>query len=452
VTPQQSRLAFAVLAGISFVVLVALGLGMTFFADEWAFIEARALSDPSTWFTPHNEHWSTVPVVVYRALVETVGTGSYVPYQVLLVALHLGVAAVTYLLVERRSGAWLGLGAGAIILFYGSGFENLYWGFQIGLVASVLLGLLALRLTDGPEDPARAAAVAGLLLLSMASQGIGLVMAVAVGLEWALDRRWRPWFPLLAIPALAYLAWYVGFGNSGIASHRDPFTVEALLDVPAFVALGLANAISSVTGLAGPLAPIGAAVLALLVARSTGADRSTSRAVSLLVAIVVMYALIGLVRADVVEGQANYTRYTYVAGVLLLVAISSSVGRPEIPQPTHRLRVVVLGSFGAWFALAMALNVALLLGGRELFQQRAAMTRALVTVALDPDPPIGAQLERSLVLVPSAASTRDIARRYGDPRSDHLVPWAVRRIPEAVLREAERRLVEGAPVPVTGSD
>ena len=79
-TPFVARRIFAVLALTSFVVILWLGLGMTFFADEWSFIEARSLGDPATWWRPHNEHWWTLPILLYRLMVETIGIGSYVPY------------------------------------------------------------------------------------------------------------------------------------------------------------------------------------------------------------------------------------------------------------------------------------------------------------------------------------------------------------------------------------
>ncbi len=40
-----------------------------------------------------------------------------------------------------------------------------------------------------------------------------------------------------------------------------------------------------------------------------------------------------------------------------------------------------------------------------------------------------------------------IAAAYGDPRTDRLVPWAVRPIPVEIATEAKRRLIEGAPIP-----
>jgi hypothetical protein len=89
----------------------------------------------------------------------------------------------------------------------------------------------------------------------------------------------------------------------------------------------------------------------------------------------------------------------------------------------------------------------LLVLGRDLFLDRADMTRALETVALAPDRPADIDMDRSLVLVPSPRSLEAIKAAYGDPRTDLLVPWAVRPIPAPILAEAQRRLVEGAPIP-----
>src|ERR1700675_1991519 len=95
---------FVLAAAVAGPILLWLGAGLTFFSDEWAFIEKRSLGDPSTWFPPHNEHWSTVPVLFYRALVETVGLGSYTPYLALLIALHVLVAGLVFVLVRRSCG------------------------------------------------------------------------------------------------------------------------------------------------------------------------------------------------------------------------------------------------------------------------------------------------------------------------------------------------------------
>lgn len=443
--PDPGRL-FIAAAALTAPLLLWLGAGLTFFSDEWALIESRSLGDPTTWFTPHNEHWYTIPILVYRALVETVGLGSYLPYLAVLIGLHILVATLVYVLVRRSSGRWPALATGVVVLLFGSGFENLYWGFQIGFVGSVALGLVAMLVSDGQPGARRAILVALLLLASLATSGIGIVMSVAVGIEWLLEPRWRRWIPTLAIPAGTYAGWYLTIGRVGISTHRDPFTLSALLDVPSFVVRGVGNAVGSVTGLPWEIGfVVGLVAVAYGVRRISHGDLAP-RAVGILGAVVVQYALTGLVRAQLFEGIVSYTRYTYVTGIICLVGIWALIG--PVRLPAARLpRLVGLAAFAGWLTYTLVLNVLLLLGGRGLFLDRADMTRALVIVALDPSPPPDAQLDQSLVLVPSADSLKQIVSRYGDPSTDALVPWAVRPIPPDLVAEARRRLIEGAPVP-----
>jgi hypothetical protein len=446
VSAPVTRRLFAVIAVVSFVVVIGLGLGMTFFSDEWAFLTDRSLLDPSTWWPPHNEHWTTLPVIVYRLMVETIGIGSYVPYLVVVALLHLLVASLVYLVLERSTGPLIALLGGSIVLFFGSGFENLYWGFQTEFVASVALGLAAMLATDREATIGRAFAVAVLLLGSLACSGIGIPMSVAVGLEWLMTARWRRFVPVLAIPAATYAVWFLTAGRAGLETFRDPLTAAALLDVPGSVVRGLSNAVGSVTGLPG----LKEIALVVTIAGATWWSwrrrRVPIRAVAILAAVTLQYALTGAVRAHLFEGIIDYTRYTYVSGILALVALGDVIGPVDLPRTGAR-RLVAVGVVAGWVALALTVNIGLLVLGRQIFLDRADMTRALVTVALDPARPPGVDLERSLVLVPSPARLEPIVGAYGDPRSDVLAPWAVRPIPPDILAEARRRLIEGAPIP-----
>lgn len=444
-TTVTARRIFVLLAVISFFVLVRLGFGMTFFSDEWAFIESRSLGDPGTWLPPHNEHWTTLAILPYRLMVETIGLGSYVPYLAVLAGMHIVVSALVYRLLERSSGPLFALLGSMIVLVFGSGFEDLYWGFQTEFVQAVAFGLAALVVTDGPATMRRGFIVAALLMAALASSGIGIAMSIAVGVEWLLVPRWRRYVPILAIPAGLFLIWFVLFGRLGVETFRDPITVAAFLDVPRSVVRGLSNAFGSVAGLPGVgILPL----IAFLIAGAVAAWRRKlpPRPVAIVLAITVQYALTGLVRAQLFEGIIDYSRYTYVSGILALVAAGALIGVVELPAAGRR-RLVAIAVLGAWMAFALVANVGLLVLGRDLFLDRADMTRALVTVALAPNRPADVDMDRSLVLVPSPRSLEAIVAAYGDPRRDSLVTWAVRPIPAAILTEARRRLIEGAPIP-----
>ena len=124
-----------------------------FFGDEWDFLVRRGLayppaSDRSIWY-PHNEHWSTLPILLWRGLYSVFHLGSYWPY---LVPLFLAQAGVMHLAWRmcRRNGVdpWIATAAVALLGFLGAGAEDLASAFQFTFVASVLFGYAAFDLLD----------------------------------------------------------------------------------------------------------------------------------------------------------------------------------------------------------------------------------------------------------------------------------------------------------------
>ena len=97
-------------------------------------------------------------MLVYRALWWVFGLHSYRPYQVVIVLLHLG-AALLVRMVMRRVGVrpWTATIVACILVFFGSGYQNIVFPFQMTLVGSLVFGLVHLLLAthDGPARSAR---------------------------------------------------------------------------------------------------------------------------------------------------------------------------------------------------------------------------------------------------------------------------------------------------------
>ncbi len=441
--PAVVGLAVALVVGLPF--LLWMGRGMTFFSDEWAFIESRSLGDPGTWLPPHNEHWSTLPVLLYRGLVETVGLGSYVPYLAIVIALHGLVVGLVFAILRRQSGPIVALAAAVLLLAFGSGFENLYWGFQTGFVGTVAAGLAALIAFERDDAFGRWTA-ASLLVVGLATAGVALAFVAPIGVETLVRRRVRRMILPLAVPIGIYGAWFLGFGRYAVTT-RSPLTVDALLDVPRSVGTGFGNAAGALTGVGpalGVVVALGIAAWALV--RLGRERRLPARFLGCAAGIATLYGLIGLTRAHQFAGIIDYTRYTYVGAILLLVGLSAFAGRVEVPAP-GRPRLAFVAAAGGLLAVALVFNLRLLADGRELFLGRAAMTRALVTVGLERPLPAPTDPDRTLVLVPSPASLGRIVAAHGSPLGDSIAPDAVEPIPPDVLAEARRRLIEGAEVP-----
>jgi hypothetical protein len=437
--PDRADAVVGLASLASFVLLVWLGRGLTFFADEWEVIENRPIG-LETFFRPFNEHWLGVTTLVHRALVETIGLGTYVPYLALVAALHVAVAVLVYAVARRLTHPPIAAATAIVVLFFGSGFENLFWGMQIGFVGAVALGLGAYLVLDGEHRRDRAVVATVLLTIAVATSGFGLFMLAFVGLDVLLDRRrWRL-LPAVIVPSVVWLTWYLVIGRTGVGTHGDPFTVEHALAVPGFVLRGMGSAFGGATGV-GPVLGI---VVAAAVAAWTGwlalARHEDRRpALAAFGAIIAMYGLLALVRSQLEDVDASqYARYTYLSGILVLLALAGLVGRPAIPA-TGRRRLAAFGAGAAVFAISLAWNGALLVAGRELFADRADLTRAFIELGLERPLPDGVDPDLSLILVPAPNVLPGVLARFGSPLDDALARDAVRPIPDEARREALRR-------------
>lgn len=318
---------FLGLLAISAVLFAVEGRRQWFFQDEWVFLSGRDGGSLHGLFDPHNEHWTTLPVLAYRALWNVVGVHTYKPYQAMSIGLHLVVATLLVILMRRRLGIspWVATVAGAVFLFYGSGSENVVWAFQISFTGAIAFGVANLLIADHP-NPSTRRRVAGLAcgLAALMCSGIGLIMAGVVGLALLASRGWRAaaWNtgPILAV----YLAWRLTFVNysSGLSTDVDL--------VVSFSANGLDNAVR-LLGQSGLIVLLQLAVavtgLAIVVKRAHGRPghlrRQLAIPAALLVGVVAFFAVTGVSRVEQLGVEfATRSRYAYVAVALLLPVIA----------------------------------------------------------------------------------------------------------------------------------
>jgi hypothetical protein len=411
------------------VTLLWLGRGLTFFADEWAVIADRSITLDS-FLQPFNEHWLGVTTVAYRLMLGAFGLSSYMPYLAVLAALHLVVVAEVYVLARRASSPWLGALAAIVVAFFGSGFENLFWAMQIGFVGSVGLGLGALIALDRRPGPRRVAGATALLTVGMMTSGFGIFMLVLVGLDLLFDGRRRRLVLALFVPAVIYLGWYLVFGRTGLATARDPFTLDAFLSVPGFVIDGVGTAFGSAVGVGPILGRIGAVALAVgILVQVVRGGSVPSRALACFAAIVVQYAILGLLRAQLFDGAAEYSRYAYLSGIMAILGLASLIGPRTIPA-TGPARLAALTAATLVATMAILWNAWLLKDGSELFAGRADNTRAQFTVITGDLGP-GVDPDQVVLLDRTVTRLREVVAEYGSPLSDSLAGDAVRPVSQA---------------------
>lgn len=150
----------------------------------------------------------------------------------------------------RRMGVspWVATATAAILLFYGSGAENVVWAFQITFTGAIALGLAHLLLADD-EAPGPRRVLGGWAcgIGALMCSGVGLIMAVVVGLAVLLRHGWRAAFRSTAPVGVVYGAWYLAYGRDVL---RQPGVGAGL--VLDFVLTGIRRATVTV-GQHGPL-------------------------------------------------------------------------------------------------------------------------------------------------------------------------------------------------------
>jgi hypothetical protein len=249
------------------------GRHIAFQNDEWDWLLHRRGHSLGVFLRPHNEHLSAIPIFVYKLFFQLFGATSTFPFRLLDAALVATSAGLVFAFVSRRIGSWVALAPAAILLFFGPGWNDLLWGFQIGYTASLAAGLGVFFALDR-RDKAGDLLACVLLMVSLACSSVGLTVLVGALVELSLrsrrEGRQRLW--IVGLPVLLYALWYVGYGVSSVKLSR-------VTSIPLYDFQGLAAVAGSLTGLASPQAA----------AYDVSLDPGTTIAVVLLIGFVVRF-------------------------------------------------------------------------------------------------------------------------------------------------------------------
>jgi hypothetical protein len=285
----------------------------TFFFDEWAFVFDRRHGGLLTVLEPHNGHLSLVPVAVFRLMFALFGLDHYRPYRVVGLLVHLLVATMVALYVRRRLGEVASVGAGVLVLLLGSGWQNIFWPFQIGYMGSVAGAIAAWLLLDRNDRRGDLGAAAALLLSVMCS-GLGIAIVVGTAVRLAAERRWHCGLTTTAPVVAVYAMWYAFFGESQGSAENVPRVLRFVVDSAAFSTAGLWGR-DSLWGRVAIGVLMGFA-LGLVVVRRPLSPSIVAPAV----AVVVNWTLTAYSRADEVTPDAS--RYVYVGAVFLILVVA----------------------------------------------------------------------------------------------------------------------------------
>jgi hypothetical protein len=319
-----------------FVVLVLACRGQWFFGDEWDFILFRGLHHPARGLLrPHNEHWSTLPILWYRALFSIVGLKSYWPYLASLFALHLAAVHALWRIARRVGVSPLLATAGAgVFALFGWGSENLLWAFQIGFVSSLAAGLFLMLALDDRGSWRRVAAVAIGAIVSLLLSGISVVMVVALGIG-ALGRwGWRKAAAVTAPAAVTYLLWLQGPGGAGL--DQRSVNSHGWRDLGPYLWGGFRATFGEPLHSRTAGGVVALLLATVFVARLRWTWRRAPEVVALATAAILMYAVISQGRGAIQPPDVSRYRYLAIALVLpfILLSVSALAVRSRLVEVT----------------------------------------------------------------------------------------------------------------------
>ncbi len=435
---------FGVLVVASGALLLVLGSKLTFLLDDWEFLLARQSWSAHAILSPHGEHITVLPILIYKTLFETVGMSSALPYRVVSTAAFLIGAVLLFAYLRGAVGEWLALLATAPILFLGAAWEDLLWPFQIAYFGSLACGLgmlLALRREDRSGD--RLACL--LLVVSIAFTDLGLPFAIGAAVDvWQRRESWRSRAYVVVVPLALYALWWLGWGHTG----QSALSAHNVLVSPRYLVQAVSAALFSLLGrapdsFAAPPSALGwrslvlLAVLALAVWRLRSLPR-VPRGFWIVLAIGLSFWLLAAFNVKVGRGPVS-SRYQLPGAVFLLLMAAELLRGVRVGP-----RALTLVAVAA--ALSIAGNLADLHDGYDFYKSQTDLVRAdlgAVEIARGRESP-------AFFLTPEVADTQFVgiqAGPYLSAAAEHGSPAdseaELTEAPEPARAAADRVLATG---------
>jgi hypothetical protein len=285
---------------------------------------------------PPDKYLIAFPLLVYKALFETFGMGSYLPYRVTGILLVLLSAGLLFALLRRWLPDRYAIPPTLLMLFFGAGSEVVVnpvrMPSQIALAAGLGM-MLALERRNRRGDLAAMVLVA----ISLASHPVGIAFAAA-GVVMIVLSSWDGWKRLwvIVLPGVLFAAWWLFIRPPPNSSFPNPPE-----EVFAFVRHSWVALTAAVSGLFGVLeqpafhqtpAKVAAVALFGLIALGIGFGGRRLPPIfwASLVGLVVLMVTTRLAPAGFLR-MPDGPRYLYPEAFLLLIALGALAGSLKLP-------------------------------------------------------------------------------------------------------------------------
>lgn len=305
------------------VLLLSFARHLWFVGDDWDFLLTRGTvpNESVGWWAPHNQHWSTVMVLVFRTVFAFAGMKSYLAYAAVQIVMHLGIVVLGYrLLLRLGASPWTACAAAWLVLFMGAGTEALLSTTSLNHTGSLFFGLLAASAYQALGLTGRGYRwIWGLLLVAVAFSASGIPVVCFVTAWVLLDHGWRPALRVMIVPALAHLTWFVLAGRQGGTDLPD--SACEFVRIPEFFWTGLTNAFEAGSGIPGSGVALLLALFAGVVAWREPRLGLRSLALAGWIGTAFYFAMVAVFRLTWGLEDTRSGRYVYASTVFLAPAI-----------------------------------------------------------------------------------------------------------------------------------
>ncbi|MEA2185211.1 MAG: hypothetical protein QOK16_222 [Solirubrobacteraceae bacterium] len=358
------KIGLALLLVATAALMLYLSRGLTFNLDEWTVVTDRRGPGAPSLLEPHNEHLSILILGLLVGLLKIGGLDAQPLMMVPLIALQVTLGVLLFVIARRRVGAGVALGVAAVAMLSGLAYENFLVPGQAGQMASIVSGVAAFALLDLPRSRRNDRLLAGLMIISIGSSGMGIPVLVGIAVELLATAEGRERLWVVGVPFALYLLWYLAYGI-----NRAGFDELALSLLWAWTALS--HAAGAIIGerQIEPGRQLLVLLLVVLAYRTWRIEpRARVRMLALATILVTFYGLTAISRHNIAPPSSS--RYLTVGLVfLLLMLVEAARGwriRRWVPAV---VLLLVLISFSKDSALAFR-------EGRTVFLERSNRVRA----------------------------------------------------------------------------
>jgi hypothetical protein len=221
--------------------------GTTFSGDEMTWVAFAPTMDLHKALEPHSGHLVLVSHLLYKFVLETIGT-DYLTFRLLTLLTVLLSVGLFFIWARRRVGGWLALAPCLVLLFFGSDAGHLLQGNGFTIMLAIACGMAALLGLDGHSRKGDLLACAALCLGTITyTVALPFIVGAAV-IILASENRWRRAWVFL-VPAAIYGAWRIWVLASNIDFTRGGIEPGHILLLPAWTFQSIGGTLAALAGL-----------------------------------------------------------------------------------------------------------------------------------------------------------------------------------------------------------